>query len=67
MLGEIKETCEILRELYKVVQAERLLIFTVIIQHFKVRMLGYLSTQTRGCEVQTHRMPTVDFSHVRGI
>lgn len=37
---EMKELCETLRELNKVVQAENLLMLTVIIQHFKVAMLG---------------------------
>lgn len=67
MHGEMKESHEILRELYKVVQAERLLIRLVIIQHFKVRMPRYLSAETRGWEVETCRMPTVDFSHVTGM
>lgn len=67
MHGEMKETHKILRELYRAVQTEKLLILTVIIQHFKVTMLVYLSTRTKGWEVETCRMPTVDFSHVTGM
>lgn len=40
MHREMKEVCETLRELNKVVQAENLLMLTVIIQHFNVAMLG---------------------------
>lgn len=39
MHRELKEVCETLRELNKVVQAENLLMLAVIIQHFNVAML----------------------------
>lgn len=48
MHGEMKETHAFLRELNRVLQAKRLLILTVIIQHFEVMMLGCLSVETRG-------------------
>lgn len=57
MHREMKEVCETLRELNKVVQAENLLMLAVIIQHFNVAMLRELSAQT----FETHQTQTADF------